>query len=133
MNDLLGGQVDFLFENVPQLSPFVSAGSLRALAVTSASRIETAPSVPTMSEAGVPGVEVGTWFGLLGPGGLPTDIVDTLVHTTSEIMRTGNFQKRLLELGANPDLRTGAAFANFISEDNARWRDTIARANLERL
>ncbi len=75
MNDLLGGQVDYMIENVPQLLPQVLAGSLRALAVTSSHRLASAPDVPTFAESGIPGLEMGTWFGLLGPSRLPPDVI----------------------------------------------------------
>jgi tripartite-type tricarboxylate transporter receptor subunit TctC len=131
VNDLLGGQVDFLFENVPQLLPFVTAGSLRALAVTSIARAPSAPQVPTMSEAGIPGIEVGTWFGMLGPHSLPSQVVDILAEAQGDMMADAGFAQRLVDLGANADFRSGTRFAEFILEDDARWRSTIHRAQIE--
>jgi tripartite-type tricarboxylate transporter receptor subunit TctC len=90
MTDLLGGQVDYMIENVPQLLPQVSARALRALAATSAARLSSAPEVPTFSESGIPGLEVGTWFGLLGPRDLPQNAIDTLVQAIKQGVCTEN-------------------------------------------
>ncbi|MBR0834191.1 tripartite tricarboxylate transporter substrate binding protein [Bradyrhizobium manausense] len=130
MNDLLSGQVDYMFENVPQLLPQVQAGTLRALAVTSPARMASAPDVPTLTEAGVPGVEVGTWYGLLGPAALPDAIRAELTDAATEIRRNPAFAGRIGEQGAQGDLRSGTEFEAFIREDDRRWRDTIESANI---
>ncbi|WP_063614180.1 tripartite tricarboxylate transporter substrate binding protein [Bradyrhizobium sp. Cp5.3] len=130
MNDLLSGQVDYMFENVPQLLPQVQAGALRALAVTSSTRLPSVPDVPTLNEAGVAGVEVGTWYGLLGPAGLPPPLRLELIDAATASCRDGGFGRRLAEQGAQVDLRTGSDFEAFIRGDEARWRNTIERANI---
>ncbi|WP_156918195.1 tripartite tricarboxylate transporter substrate binding protein [Bradyrhizobium sp. Cp5.3] len=131
MNDLLGGQVDYMFENLPQLLPQVSGGTLRALAVTSAARQPTVPAVPTLTEAGITGVEVGTWYGLLGPRDLPPPVAAGLTRAFTDTLRSERFRNRLTELGGEVDGRTGAEFARFIADDDARWRETISRAKIE--
>lgn len=131
MNDLIGGQVDYMFENLPQLLPQVSGGTLRALAVTSAVRQPTVPAVPTLTEAGIKGVEVGTWYGLLGPRDLPPPVAASLTRAFTDTLKSERFRKRLTELGGEVDGRIGAEFARFIADDDARWRETISRAKIE--
>lgn len=131
MNDLIGGQVDYMFENMPQLLPQVKGGTLRALAVTAASRQPASPDTPTLTESGIKGVEVGTWYGLLGPKNLPAPVTAALTKAFEEIVRSESFRKRLAELGAGVDGRVGAEFAKFIAADDARWKETIARAKIE--
>lgn len=131
MNDLLGGHVDFMFENAPQLLPQITAGALRALAVTSPARLPATPQVPTLAEAGVKDVGVGTWYGLLAPRNIPADVESTLVRVTTQTAAGASFEKRLKDLGAALDLRMSGNFAAFIAEDDARWKATIARANIE--
>jgi tripartite-type tricarboxylate transporter receptor subunit TctC len=131
MNDLLGGQVDYMIENAPQLLPHIKAGTLRALAVTSAARLPSAPDVPTFAEAGIKGLELGTWFGLLGPRDIPASAVDVLTRALADMMKDDALKQRLKGLEVQVDLRTGRDFANFINEDNTRWKDTIQRAKIE--
>jgi tripartite-type tricarboxylate transporter receptor subunit TctC len=131
VNDLLGGHVDFLFENVPQLLPQVTSGVLRALAVTAPARLASAPDVPTLDEAGFKGIGMGTWYGLLGPSGLPADITGLLARTLGDLLADAAVAKRLADLGIASDFRPTTAFAAFIGEDDARWRSTIARAKIE--
>ncbi len=78
MTDLMAGRVDMLFASVLETIPYVNSGKLRALAVTSAQRVEALPDVPTLAEAGVQGYEASSWFGLLAPAGTPPAIVDKI-------------------------------------------------------
>ncbi|WP_170182047.1 Bug family tripartite tricarboxylate transporter substrate binding protein [Phreatobacter stygius] len=131
VNDLLGGHIDFLFENVPQLMAQVTAKSLRALAVTAPARIASAPDVPTLDEAGVGNVGVGTWYGLLGPRGLAPAVTTPLARALQKAVTEPAVARRLADLGADIDVRSGDAFARFIAEDSARWKATIERARIE--
>jgi tripartite-type tricarboxylate transporter receptor subunit TctC len=131
MNDLLGGQVDYMIENVPQLLPQVLAGTLRALAVTSSTRLPSAPDVPTFTEAGIQGLQVGTWFGLLGPRDLPADVADGLVKGLLQGLQGPAIKQHLRELEVQIDFRAGGDFAAFIAQDSTRWKDTIRRAKIE--
>jgi tripartite-type tricarboxylate transporter receptor subunit TctC len=131
MNDLLGGQVDYMIENAPQLLPQVLSGSLRALAVTSSRRLASAPDVPTFAESGVPGLEVGTWFGLLGPRGLPSDAINILLQAIKQDLQNDASKKWLEGLEVQIDFRGSRDFAAFIEQDSARWKDTILRAHIE--
>jgi tripartite-type tricarboxylate transporter receptor subunit TctC len=131
MNDLIAGQIDYMFENVPQLLPQVTGGTLRALAVTGSARLASAPAIPTLAESGVGGVEVGTWYGLLGPRGLPEDVAAQLAAGVAAAGQSADFTGRLADQGAQVELRLRSDFAGFMAEDDRRWQDTIARAGIK--
>ena len=131
LNDLISGHVDFLFENVPQLQPQVTAGTVRALAVTSAARLPATPNVPTLTEAGLKNIGAGTWYGLLGPAGLPADISDTLAKALRASLSEPAKIQRLADLSVTSDLRSTKDFATFLAQDGARWKSAIDRAKIE--
>lgn len=131
LQDLLGGRLSFMFENLPQLLPHVRAGALRPLAISSARRSAAAPDVPTLAESGLPGFEGTTWFGLLGPRGLPPDIRDRIASEIAAIVEEPETARLLADQGIEPDLRRGSAFAAYMETDRARWRDVIQRAQIQ--
>jgi tripartite-type tricarboxylate transporter receptor subunit TctC len=131
LQDLLGGRLSYMFENLPQLLPQVRAGWLRPLAVTSARRVEVAPDVPTLQEAGLSGFEGSTWFGVLAPRGLPAALRDRLAVEFASITAEPEIRRILAEQGTEPDVRAGDRFAAFMEVDRARWRDLIVRAGIE--
>jgi tripartite-type tricarboxylate transporter receptor subunit TctC len=100
--DLLGGQVDMSFDTITPVLPFIKEGKLRALAVTTAKRSTTLPNVPTLQEAGVPGVAIGTWFGLLAPAATPKPVVQKLNTEIVKIVNSAEFRKQMLDIGAEP-------------------------------
>jgi tripartite-type tricarboxylate transporter receptor subunit TctC len=125
VSDLLAGQVSFMFENMPGTMPFVRAGTLRALAVTSARRSPLAPELPTMIEAGVPGYEMSGWNGIVMAKGTSPEIVARLSRDVAKILRTKEMTQQLSELGAEPVGDTPAAFGAFLTEETARWGKII--------
>jgi len=131
VNDLVSGHVDFLFENVPQLLPQVTGGTLRALAVTAALRLPSAPDVPTLDEAGIKNIGAGTWYGLLGPAGLPAGSSEILTGALRSGLTAAANVQRLADLGVTSDLRTAGDFSTFIARDGARWKSAIERARIE--
>ena len=98
MTDLLGGQVQVLFDNVPSAIEYIRAGKLRALGVTTATRSEALPDVPTIAEF-VPGYEASVWYGISAPGNTPTEIVDRLNREINAILQDSKIKTRLAELG----------------------------------
>jgi tripartite-type tricarboxylate transporter receptor subunit TctC len=100
--DLLGGQVDMSFDTITPVLPFIKDGKLRALAVTTAKRSSTLPNVPTLQEAGIAGIAIGTWFGLLAPVATPKDIVTKLNVEIVKIINSSEFKKQMLEIGDEP-------------------------------
>jgi tripartite-type tricarboxylate transporter receptor subunit TctC len=121
LSDLVGGQLSFIFENMPGTMPYVMAGNLRALAITSPQRSPLAPELPTMAEAGVPGYETTGWNGIFAVKGTPREIVGRLHSEVTKILRAPEVRRELAALGAEPGGDTPDEFGAFIKADMARW------------
>ena len=130
MADIISGQVDMAFPNLPSALPQVKAGNLRALGVTTAKRSAAAPNIPTMAEAGVPGYDMGTWYGLVGPAGLPVEIRNRLNKELQLILADPKFKDKLIAQGADPMPGTPEQFARFITSEVERWRKLIAQSKI---
>lgn len=128
LSDLMGGQIQIGFDNLPSSMNLIRAGKVRALAVTTTTRWPGAPEIPTLAEAGVPGYDMSAWFGLFAPGGTPQSTVDELNKHVVAILKTPEMQKKLLELGAQPVGDTSAQFGEFVRKDMKKWQD-VAKAN----
>jgi tripartite-type tricarboxylate transporter receptor subunit TctC len=126
--DLLSGQIEAMFQLLPNIAEQVRAGEVKALAVTSAKRSSALPNVPTMAEAGVANYETAGWFGLLAPAKTPPAIVDKLNHEIVIAMKNPELRARFAELGAEPVSTTPAEFAKFIHEELQHWA-TIVKAS----
>jgi tripartite-type tricarboxylate transporter receptor subunit TctC len=125
LNDLIGGQLSFMIENMPGTMPFVKSGKLRALAVTSPQRSPLEPTLPTMAEAGVPGYEVVGWNGIVAMSGTPPEIVARLHAEVAKILRSPEVKQKMVALGAQPVGSTPDEFAAFIKAEMARWGKII--------
>ena len=125
LSDLLGGQLSFMIENMPGTMPYVSAGNLRAIAITSLQRSPLAPELPTMVEAGVPGYEMSGWNGIFAVKGTPPEIVERLHSEVAKILRTPEVRRELAALGAEPIGDTPDEFGAFLKTDMARWGKII--------
>jgi len=123
--DLLAGQVDLMFDNLPSSLQHIRAGKLRALGVTSAKRAAALPDVPTIAEAGVPGYEASSWFGLLAPAGTPAAIVQKLQQSLSRSLAAPDVREKLLGQGADPVGNTPEAFAQYIQDEIAKWAKVV--------
>ena len=123
--DLVAGQLTFMIENMPGTMPFVSAGKLRALAVTSRQRSPLAPDLPTMAESGVPGYEMIGWNGIFAPKGTPTDVVARLHAELVKILRMPEVKQHLATLGAEPGGEKPEEFARFVKAESERWGKII--------
>ena len=121
LNDLLAGQVQLMFDNLPTSLPHIKAGKLRALAVTSTKRSPALPSVPTMIEAGVPGFEAGSWFGILAPAGTPKDVVAKLDADIEKSLARSDMKQKLIERGFQPDVKGPEAFSRYIDQEIVKW------------
>ncbi|HMN81275.1 MAG TPA: tripartite tricarboxylate transporter substrate binding protein [Burkholderiaceae bacterium] len=129
--DLLSGQVSMIFDGGAFL-PQVQAGKAKLLAVTSTSRLESAPDVPTMAEAGLPGYEVDFWFGIVAPAGTPRPVVDRLAGEIATIVRTRSFTDRLSAYGnMRPFTNTPDRFAALIKEDIRKWDQILKDSGVE--
>ena len=131
LTDLIGGQVQIGFDNLPSSIGFVKSGKVRALAVTTARRWPGAPDIPTVAESGVPGYEVSGWFGLLAPAGTPKAILLKLQSTVAEAVRTPEVAKQLRDLGAEPVANTPDVFAQEIRDDVDKWRKVVKSTGLK--
>jgi tripartite-type tricarboxylate transporter receptor subunit TctC len=122
---VMSGEVQFSFANVPAILAHVRSGRLRALAVAGARRSAQLPEVPTMKDAGIEGVEVPVWYGLLAPAGTPREIVAALANATMKAARSPELRPRLLEQGAEPIGSTPEEFAKLLREDIAKYADAV--------
>jgi tripartite-type tricarboxylate transporter receptor subunit TctC len=129
--DLIGGQVQIGFDNLPSSMGHIRSGKVRAIAVTTPSRWPGAPEIPTVAESGVAGYEVSGWFGLLAPAGTPKPVVDGLYAALSEILRQPEVQKQMLELGAAPVANTPEAFGRQIAGEVEKWRKVVAATGVK--
>ncbi len=122
---VLGGEVPLMFSNMLAIMPFVQTGRFRALGVTGLKRVPSAPDVPTIAEAGLPGYEVAGWYGLVAPAGTAKEIVARLSAQTAAAMRTPEVARRYSSEGADPVGSTPEVFAELISRDIAKWAKVI--------
>jgi tripartite-type tricarboxylate transporter receptor subunit TctC len=130
INDLLGGQIPMSFNNGPESVGQLEAGTLRALAVTTASRAPFLPNVPTIGET-VPGYELEVWWGLLGPGGMPPDLVARISQDFVAALNTDAVKQRLTRLGATPIGSTPQAFDAKIHADYEKWGPIITAGGIK--
>jgi tripartite-type tricarboxylate transporter receptor subunit TctC len=130
INDLLGGQIAMSFNNGPESIPQLEAGTLRALAVTTASRASLLPNVPSMAEA-VPGYDTEVWWGLLGPAGMPADLVTKLSQDFVAALNTEAVKARLAKLGASPIGSSPGNFDAKIRADYEKWTPIIKGAGIK--
>ena len=130
ITDLLGGQVHFMFADATLGIPTARSGKLRALAVTNARRVSSAPDIPTMVEAGVRGYEVESWFGVLFPAGTAMDTTRRLAELTNAVMGTDKSREFLTRLGAEALPGTPEGFAKIIAAEIAKWGPVVKAAGI---
>jgi tripartite-type tricarboxylate transporter receptor subunit TctC len=122
---VLGGQVSLMFASVPSVIQHVRVGKLNALAVTSSQRSPAAPELPTVSEAGLPGYDVVSWFGIVAPTGTPPDIVKRLNEDVRRVLVSPEFQDRLKDEGGRALTMTPEEFTTFIRNEAVRWAKVV--------
>ena len=125
VTDLLGGQVDSMFDNTPSALPHVRAGKLRAIAITSAQRSPLLPDVPTVAESGFPGFEVQAWFALAAPAGTPRPVVEQLNTALNKVLTLPDVRQRLHELAATPTTSTPEQLRSFNAAEIKRWSEVV--------
>jgi tripartite-type tricarboxylate transporter receptor subunit TctC len=129
--DLIAGQVDIMFDNLPNVIQQVKAGRMKALAISGSKRSPLAPEVPTVAEAGVPGFEVTVWFGLLAPAGVPRDIILRLNAESTKIINSPEVTDRFLKLGVSPSTGTPEQFGDLVKSEVGRWAKVIKDAGIK--
>ena len=129
--DVIGGQVDVMFDAITTMTEQVRGGKVKALATTGKQRSEVMPDVPTMSEAGVPGYEATIWLGVMAPRGTPKDVVDKLNAAISKIVGQAEIKQAWSKQGAVPLVMTPDAFDKYVRDDIAKWERVIRTANIK--
>ena len=130
LTDLLAGEVQVLFDNLPGSIGHIKTGKVRALGVTAAKRVPALPDVPAIAET-VPGYEASVWYGMAAPKDTPADIIATLNHAVNAVLADPKVQVRLAELGGEPMPMTPAEFGKLVAEETEKWAKVIRAANIK--
>jgi len=125
MSDLLGGQVDYMFDSITSAKPQIDSGKLTAIAVTTTKRSTALPNVPTVAEAGLPGYELSPWFAAFVPAGTPPAVVDKLNKAMVDALKQPDVQKKLASIGAEPIGSTPVALRDYLAREQAKWGPLI--------
>jgi tripartite-type tricarboxylate transporter receptor subunit TctC len=129
--DLMGGQIDFVFSDTSAL-PYIAAGKLRALGVTSAERFSVTPDLPTLQQLGLKDFVVTSWYAVIAPAGIPKEAVDRLNAEISKALQSPRFRQRLNDAGFQPTSDTSPEYLrNVIRDDFEKWKEFIARAQIK--
>ncbi|MEZ0307884.1 MAG: Bug family tripartite tricarboxylate transporter substrate binding protein [Ramlibacter sp.] len=129
--DVMGGQVDLMFDAVTTMAEQAKAGKVKAIATTGLQRSSVLPDVPTLHEAGVPNYEATIWLGLMAPRGTPAAIVQRLNETVSKVASQAEVRQQWGKQGATPLVMTPVAFDKYIQDDIAKWSRVIKSANIK--
>ncbi len=121
VTDLIGGQVDYMFDSITSAMPHIQSGKLRAIGVTTAKRSSALPNVPTIAEAGLPGYELSPWFAVYMPAGTPKPIIDKINAALLEAMKLPEVKARLAAIGAEPIGSTPEQLAAHLDGEMAKW------------
>ena len=129
--DVIGGQVDVMFDAVTTMVEQIKAGKVKAIATTGKVRSDVLPDVPTMAEAGLAGYEATIWLGLMAPKGTPKDVVDKLNAAVSKIASQADVKQLWNKQGAVPLVMTPAVFEKYMQDDITKWSRVIKTANIK--
>jgi tripartite-type tricarboxylate transporter receptor subunit TctC len=130
LTDVLGGQLDIMFNTLAITMPFVQSGKLRALAVAGEQRSKIAPELPTMIEAGLPGFSFAGWYGILAPAGTPEAVVKRLNQALVDVMKSPSLVERITAMGNEPVGSTSGEFDAFIRQEIPKWAQVIKAAKI---
>jgi tripartite-type tricarboxylate transporter receptor subunit TctC len=131
VTDLIAGQVQVMFDNTPNVLPHVKAGKLKALGVSSKTRSPQAPEIPTVDEAGVPGYDVGVWFGVLTVAGTPRDVVQRLNTEMVKILTSPEVKERFGKMGVEVIAGSPEQFSAYLKSEVARWAKVVRDAGIK--
>ncbi|RYG96280.1 MAG: tripartite tricarboxylate transporter substrate binding protein, partial [Alphaproteobacteria bacterium] len=129
--DLVGGQIDMMFDAIGAIQPQIQSGAVRALAVTSSKRLPNMPDVPTLAESGVKGYEFESVSGLMAPEGTPKDIIDKLNKAVTESVRDKDVQTQFMQAAMMPRTETPEVFGEWLSVSIRKWADVFAAAGIK--
>ena len=128
LTDLIGGQVQLMFDSLPSSQSFIRAGTLKAIAVTTLRRSSALPNIPTIAEGGLSGFNISTWYGMWAPASTPSAIVEKLSSEISQITRLPEIREKFLSLGAEPVGNTAEEFAAFNKSELAKWARIVKQS-----
>lgn len=130
LNDLLGGQVDIYVSSLPQVLQLAQSGQAKALAVTSSKRTALLPDVPTLDESGIAGFDLWSWWGIVGPAGMPADVVDALNAEIGKMLTSPDLSTILSNEGAEAETMTPRQFGDLMRLETERWIKVAHEANI---
>jgi tripartite-type tricarboxylate transporter receptor subunit TctC len=130
LNDLVGGHVDMFVSSIPQALQLVRSGQIKTLAVTSTKRIALLPDVPTLEESGTSGADLGTWWGIAGPAGMPVDVVNALNAEINKMLTSPELGSFLTNEGAEAEPMTPRQFGDMMRQETERWTKVAHEANI---
>jgi tripartite-type tricarboxylate transporter receptor subunit TctC len=130
LNDVMAGHVPLMFDLLATALPVVQSGKLKALAVTGRDRTALLPGVPTAREGGLKDFEVSAWFGVFAPAGTPAPVLDRLNADITAVLQVPEMQKRLRELGADPETGSSEAYSRYVRAEAGKWADVVKKAGL---
>ena len=125
VTDLLGNQIAIMFDNLPSVIPHVRSGKLHAIAITTAKRSSELPNIPTIAEAGVPGYEAMSWFGLFAPAATPAPVLAKISAALTKVLANPEVKKKIADQGGEPANDTPAQFATFIQAETSKWAKVV--------
>jgi len=131
LTELVAGQVDLAFENMPALIPHIQAGRLRALAVTTTKRSAVMPELPTMAEAALPGYDASVWFGVFAPAGTPRPVVDRLHGEILKALQTQDLKSRMVAMGTDVSGMGPDDFSAYVRKEIPKWANLVKAAGVK--
>lgn len=126
--DLVGGQIQLMFDSMPSAMPFIKSGKLRPIAVTTVKRAQALPDLPTLAESGYPGFDIATWYGYWAPKGTPAAIVEKLSQAASTALKKQNVIEQYAGMGAEPVGSTPAEFARYNAAEAVKWEEIVRKS-----
>jgi tripartite-type tricarboxylate transporter receptor subunit TctC len=132
MKDVMGDHIEFSIGSLTQMLPPYQAGKIKGLAVTSATRSEAAPEIPTMQEVGIEGYEIVQWWGILGPKGMPNDVVDFLNKSINKVLATDEFKSALEKVGSTPRAMSVSQFNAWVDKNLDTWKRVAQEENIKK-
>jgi len=128
LTDLMGGQIQLMFDSMPSAMPFIKSGKLRAVAVTTARRASALPNVPTVAESGLPGFDISTWYGLWAPRGTPAPVVEKLAAHAAGALKRPDVRQQYADMGAEPVGSSPGDFARYNASEGKKWAEIVRRS-----
>ena len=127
----MGGQVQLMFNNTPEVLPQLNSGRLKVLAIATPERSPLMPEIPTVAEAGLPGFSISLWYGLVGAKGIPVPIIEKLNAAVRTALADPEVLAKLAKFGAQPMIQSTQQFADLIQSDSAKWAQVLAAGNIK--